>query len=108
MKQGKSPTLSRRLLSRLSAGMIRCAAKADPSGFAHAMLLEIAARRPDTLSAFVTEKATELATAIMIASWDKQGIRHCAACPERFSLRRRGQFWLCTRHDKEVAAPAAV
>lgn len=99
---------SKNLLSRFSAGMIRAAARLSPSTFADMALLEIGARSPDSLRKFVMEKATDIASKIMMASWDKQGIRHCAACPERFSLTKYGEHWLCTNHYKEVAAQVAV
>lgn len=92
------------LLSRASRGLIRIAASIDPTGFADMALLEVAGRHPDTLKRFVLEKASAIATRAMIASWDREGVRHCAACPERFGLRSWNKAWLCQGHYKEVEA----
>lgn len=104
--------LSISLLSRASAGLTRAAAALHADGFCEEALAQIAKRRPERLKGHVLEKAAMVANRAVMAAWDREGLRHCAACPERFGLRKYpqqgGPVWLCPRdYPKEAAASAA-
>jgi hypothetical protein len=70
-------------------------------------LVRIGQRRPDLVSKYIMERATELSVAVTMKILDRERIAHCRLCPSRFSLRKVGNGYACPQHTQEVKAAAA-
>jgi hypothetical protein len=65
------------------------------------MLMFVARRRPELVAGYIIEKANDLAISLTMTILDREGIAHCARCPQRFALRRQGGVYLCLAHSTE-------
>lgn len=76
------------------------------------LLRRSVALRQEVFAGYVQEQAQPLALAGVQAFLDREGMIHCAKCPQRGQLRRHGDEYLCVRHApvipmKEVSRAAA-
>lgn len=63
------------------------------------MIVFVAKHNRPMLQGIIMEKASELSVGMMMNMFDREGIRHCFRCPQRFGLRKRGlNLYACNNH----------
>ena len=63
---------------------------------------------PDILNNFIQERAGEMSLQIVLGYLEREGILHCAVCPDRRGPHRKvGPYYACPKHVEKVQAMVA-
>lgn len=86
--------------------LLRAASRIDKD-LPRKAIIFIGQRSPKELHDFIMERANDLSVAVVMTTLDREGIAHCALCPQRFGIKKVGRHYACLNHSEEVKAKAA-